>query len=959
MDLHLDQKNYRVKVYLKESIFQYLESRIAFCAVFTSEGIGGNAVMIKHCQFARNSGLSIRLYLLTEYKPQQGNIVSIENCQFFDYNNTKHEIIIFATRGPDIYFNHCTFYHNKNITAFRIVPQYTEFVKISQLNWQYLTVVIANTTFSSSTLLSNKDSGFISVKMVNLHLIGPVVFHNLTYNSSIIELEGAKLTCSNYIEISQTRGEAIIRYIYSVSVTVNISSNIFITQNTYINISSNNFTIFIVNGVSKPGTLLENRMYSPCYFQYLSDAILDNNTSKGNYSVVFNSNFEKFGEKYAYKDLPLIHCSWLSETAFNTAMPLMVNKKYIKYISRLGVFDMLPSHIRQKTLCYCVNNTDYDCNKELLDDPIYAGQTMKLSVYTKPSRFSTSTVITVLDNSNWLVPSACVISNISELAHISKTGTCNTMLFTITFHEGYKWCELFLKATLGGSDKTDIYYITESPCPAGFIKIDSMCQCYPFLTQFGITCDINDQTILRPENTWILPIPQNNTFAFRVSLNCPFHFCLPYSSHLELSTPNSQCQFNRSGILCGHCQRGLSTVFSSFHCQQCSNIYLFLIVPITIAGLVLVLLLFNLNLTVTDGTINAFILYVNIISINTPIFFPQINEFTPTYTFMSLANLDLGIQTCFYNGMDDYAKMWLQLAFPFYLTFIATLLIIASRYSTKIQRLTARRALPVLATLFLLSYTKVLHIVSSVLFSYSTVIHLPSKHTSLVWSIDANVSLIGTKFAILFIVCLVLFLFLLSFNVLLLFTRPLSRFNFVTKFKPILDAYQGSYKDKFYYWTGIQLVIRVIFYGISSLDRNINLTIGIMLLTFITGLEGVLRPFKIKYKTYQELVLMFNLQFLFVISLYNQYSTFHCFVNIMISLAAVHLFSIVTYHVFYYLCGEAIRDRITSTVFIQWLTNSVNRQNVQQQEIQEIPLHNIPEVAFNYCEYLEPLIGVD
>ena len=52
--------------------------------------------------------------------------------------------------------------------------------------------------------------------------------------------------------------------------------------------------------------------------------------------------------------------------------------------------------------------------------------------------------------------------------------------------------------------------------------------------------------------------------------------------------------------------------------------------------------------------------------------FPQLEDFTPTYTFISLANLDLGIQTCFYNGMDDYAKMWLQLAFPFYLIFIAT-----------------------------------------------------------------------------------------------------------------------------------------------------------------------------------------------------------------------------------------------------------------------------------------------
>ena len=142
---------------------------------------------------------------------------------------------------------------------------------------------------------------------------------------------------------------------------------------------------------------------------------------------------------------------------------------------------------------------------------------------------------------------------------------------------------------------------------------------------------------------------------------------------------------------------------------QIYYIYLFLIVPIAIAGLVLVLLLFILNLTVTDGTINAFILYVNIVSINTPVFFPQLGdlELTPAYTFISLANLDLGIQTCFYNGMDDYAKMWLQLAFPFYLIFIATSLIITSRYSTTVQRLTPRRALPVLATLFLLSYTKI------------------------------------------------------------------------------------------------------------------------------------------------------------------------------------------------------------------------------------------------------------
>jgi len=86
-----------------------------------------------------------------------------------------------------------------------------------------------------------------------------------------------------------------------------------------------------------------------------------------------------------------------------------------------------------------------------------------------------------------------------------------------------------------------------------------------------------------------------------------------------------------------------------------------------------------------------------------------------------------------------YAKMWLQLAFPFYLVFIAASLIIASRYFTAIQRFTARRALPVLATLFLLSYTKVLLIVSNDFFSFSKIVHLPNQYITLMWPVDASI----------------------------------------------------------------------------------------------------------------------------------------------------------------------------------------------------------------------------
>ena len=158
--------------------------------------------------------------------------------------------------------------------------------------------------------------------------------------------------------------------------------------------------------------------------------------------------------------------------------------------------------------------------------------------------------------------------------------------------------QTFLKGSHDGTDKINFYSIRKLPCPVGFIKINGICQCYPFLVQFNFKCDINNRAILQLPRVWIKPILQNNSFTFCISLYWPFHYCLPHSSHLNFSTPNSQCQFNRSGILSGYCQQGLSTVFGFSHCQQCSNIYLFLIVLIVIAGLWSVLLLFILNLTV-------------------------------------------------------------------------------------------------------------------------------------------------------------------------------------------------------------------------------------------------------------------------------------------------------------------------------------------------------------------------
>ena len=183
----------------------------------------------------------------------------------------------------------------------------------------------------------------------------------------------------------------------------------------------------------------------------------------------------------------------------------------------------------------------------------------------------------------------------------------------------------------------------------------------------------------------------------------------------------------------------------------------------------------------------------------------------------------------------------------------------------------------------------------------------------------------------------------------------------LNRFKPLLDAYQGPYKDKFYYWTGLQLLIRAVFFGLSSLDRNINLTVGIILLCIYAAMTGIAQPFSNKIKNYQELILIFNLHGLFAILLYTQDVTNMIVVNIMISLSAVQFSCIFAYHIITYGCGGVINNMIclcVSTVK-QCTTKLYIRLQHQQFQLQDFTRNNISEVTFNYSQLREPLVGQD
>ena len=479
-------------------------------------------------------------------------------------------------------------------------------------------------------------------------------------------------------------------------------------------------------------------------------------------------------------------------------------------------------------MCYCSQVGVYNCSIDTLG-PVYPGQRLQVSLsvhYTEES-----IIIYAETHATSLLKSACRIAHQNELINI-LTNCCRTLNFTIVSNSSAE-CELFLTVQPDIYKQYEAFYVKLLPCPVGFLLLDGSCDCVPQLTSHALpvhvqSCDIDDATIQRPANSWIYCDTLQNSTKYFLS-TCPMDYCLPHSSSISLTTPDLHCQVKRSGILCSQCQHGLSMVFASSRCMKCTNVHILITLIVIVAGIVLVVLLCLLNLTVTNGTINGIIFYANIVSINDSVF---LKVFKPLKLFISLTNLDLGVETCFYNGMDSYAKMWLQLLCPLYLILIATFIIIASRYSYRIQRLTYTRSLPVLATLFLLSYTGILRAVSTVLFSYSTMTELPSGRQWLVWSIDASVPLFGVKFTILFIACLVLFLLLIPFNIILLFTRYLLQFKIINCFIPILDAFQGLYKVRYYYWVAIYIIVRNVLFAATVLSVQFTLIIT----TFILAL---------------------------------------------------------------------------------------------------------------------------
>ena len=321
-----------------------------------------------------------------------------------------------------------------------------------------------------------------------------------------------------------------------------------------------------------------------------------------------------------------------------------------------------------------------------------------------------------------------------------------------------------------------------------------------------------------------------------------------------------------------------SLAIGSSNCIPCSNNNLALLIFFAAAGFLLVFFFHVFNLTIAQGMINGLIFYANIIWTYEGILLPkQVETLSNGFlvflrTIIAWINLDFGIQTCFFIGLNAYWKTWMQYIFPFYIWSIVAAIIVCARHSIKLTRVFGDRAVSILATLFLLSYTKLLRtIIASIAFTPLEVFSRIStdnnnNHTLIVWSLDGHYTYCHFPHILLFIASLsVFFLLWLPYTLVLFSIQWLRKksgdtilLRWVARFIPVYDVHLKPLRHKHHYWFGTLLIVReallIIFTSTYTVYPNINFILLLMI-------SSLLLCYFNYHRVYRERVVQINENF--------------------------------------------------------------------------------------------------
>ena len=729
-------------------------------------------------------------------------------------------------------------------------------------------IYIINTYYQTQTMVSIVNTQ-LSFFRNYIEKIDNIIFSNISIsncsNTGLI-LVDSKLTINGSLTVSNNRGAN--------------GGGMSLYGNSQLEIYPNSNLTFIGNHAASKGGGIYRESRA---FETVCDIISIPNTT--NVSFYFINNTAAAGD-----DIYGI----LFTITFYCSIDVSIFKTHIKYLTS-------PANV-----CFCTNVNSI-C---LITMP---------KLYKFPGQKIYANVLLLRYNHEITAGSIMRYLNDTYIDIIQIGPKCTEISYTVTVNSSAVnyVLNIYLQSSLLPAKLTIAFFIL--PCPIGFTHIHGICTCSSSITAENVTCHIDTLQIAHKSQLWIGPYNTSITF----SADQPNHhniclineqclLCNPSNISFMLNDTDSQCQQHKSGTLCGSCTTGYSLVFGSNECMECTINYMALIILFVFMGIALVVLLIVLNLTVSVGTINGLLFTANIIKLYQPVFLGNQNPVPFFSQIVSWLNLDFGIKICFYNGMDRYVKEWLQFVFPFYVWAIIIVIILICRVSSKVSKLVGSNAVPVLATLLLLSYTKLLRTIVTVLHKRDITLHCHnSSHQLTVWYEDPTLQYAKDKHLYLFSFALiVLVLFCLPYTLFLLLNPLFEKYftkyrlcSFLHKIKPVLDAYSGPMKDKYRVWPGLLLVARIpVLLAVTFAENLIQfryLLLSILLSVLVVILTCFQRVYNNRLHNFIETWFIFMLTAMVALSMASdsvRYTTL--WYNVSIGVFTCSFIAIIGYHLY-------------------------------------------------------------
>ena len=577
------------------------------------------------------------------------------------------------------------------------------------------------------------------------------------------------------------------------------------------------------------------------------------------------------------------------------------------------------------------------------------------------------------------------------------TKYCRNYSYSVSTSQDSVGLNLLLKRARSRTAGLTWLNVKFEDCPFGFLpdKEKKRCTCPSIVENNGIQCS-DDHSLIVSALTWVGKVQGRLAVQHQ---NC--QYCKAEGEQVITEASDEICIQNRAGILCGACAGGYSLKLGGHRCGDCSNSTykgVLLILLFIFLGLLLVITLLKLNLTVSTGLINAFIFYSNIVYSNHDIFLPINNEsnnvylnnaVSALYTFQAWINLDFGFDVCFFDGLTTYQATWIQFIFPLYIWVLILILILSSHFSIRVSKLIGENAVSVLATLFLLSYTKLLLTIISV-FSYITLSLDNGKRSHPLWVPDANIKYLSDKHIPLFIVGVFMTLFyIIPFTLLIAFGPILQAkseyriFKWINKIKPFLDTFYGPFTDKYRYWPGLLLITRVTllnmfafyslgdtFYKLASMLVTTSLLFVIWILSGLClGISSYI--YSKKSLNYMEVFFLLNLVTYSVTSLYfksgnpNNIERQQTLAIITVGSAFVVFCGILVYHVSIIALKFKVTHKIIDLIIPEIVKKYIKSRNTNK-ETPPIEIDSVGKdtssttptsTSFEFTELREPLLN--